>query len=161
MLNTTAEQVEGKTYNINGEPQTFDVVFKCVGFHPVHAALIKPLGDVLTPSGAIDVNASFQVKGYTNIFAVGDAVDVDDDHLAYQAMAHGVVAATAILKLAASPDAKLPVWKRNNGFRMSVLTLGNKNALMLIGEKKIFTCIPGSAVWFKAKATMSGLGTKL
>lgn len=60
-LNTRAEQTEGKTYRIDGETQTFDVVFKCVGFNPVHSHLITGLGDVLTPTGAIDVNESFQV----------------------------------------------------------------------------------------------------
>ena len=102
-----------------------------------------------------------QVKGYSNIFALGDAVAVDDDHLAYQAMNHALVAGKGILKLLVNPNAKLPVWKRNNGFRMCVLTLGSKNSLMLVGAKKCFTYVPGSMVWFKAKATLSSLGTKL
>lgn len=61
MLGTRAEHVEGNTYSVNGDDRAYDVVFNCVGFHPLHGPLVKTLGDVLTPTGALDVNASFQV----------------------------------------------------------------------------------------------------
>lgn len=99
-----------------------------------------------------------QVKGYSNIFAVGDAVDVDDDHLAYQAINHGKAVGKAILKLAANPNAKLPKWKRNNGFRMAVLVLGPKNVLALVGAKTCITYVPGSMNTMRLQSTKKSLG---
>lgn len=61
LLNSKAEHIEDRTYQVAGEQRTFDVVYKCFGFSTVHAALVTPLGDVLTPTGAVAVNESFQV----------------------------------------------------------------------------------------------------
>lgn len=61
ILNSKAELVEDKTYQIGAEQKSFDVVFKCFGFKTLHGELVMPLGNVLTSSGAIDVNESFQV----------------------------------------------------------------------------------------------------
>lgn len=61
ILNAKAEQIEDKTYQVEGQQQTYDIVYKCFGFTMVHAPLVAPLGDVLTPGGAVDVNGSFQV----------------------------------------------------------------------------------------------------
>lgn len=99
-----------------------------------------------------------QVKGYSNIFAVGDAVDVDDDHLAYQALNHGKLVGKSIVKLMSNPDAKLPLWKRNGGFRLAALVLGPKNVLALIGAKTCFTYVPSYMSEQKLKATRSSVG---
>jgi NADH dehydrogenase FAD-containing subunit len=93
---------------------------------------------------------TLQVKGYTNIFAVGDAVDVDDAHMAYLACEHANVAAKAIQTLTTVPSGKLPLWKRNNGFRMSITTLGKKNAFFSIGKSTVFTYVPGALLASRA-----------
>lgn len=93
---------------------------------------------------SILTHADVQVKGFTNIFATGDAVDVDDDHVAYLAVEHGKIAAKAIATLTKKPDGKLPTWKRSNGLRMTITTLGKKNAMANIGSETVFTWVPGT-----------------
>jgi hypothetical protein len=51
---------DGKTYIVKGVETTFDEVFQCTGGRPA-TDFVKPLGSVLTATGAMDVNASLQV----------------------------------------------------------------------------------------------------
>lgn len=113
---------------------------------------------VWSSSGADPCLCCSQVKGYSNIFAVGDAVNVDDDHLAYQALNHGKLVGKAIVKLLSNPDAKLPQWKRNGGFRLAVLVLGPKNVLALVGAQTCITYVPGSMNEQKLRATRKSVG---
>lgn len=99
-----------------------------------------------------------QVKGYTNIFAIGDAIDVDEVHLAYLAIEHAAQVAKNIKNLAKKPDAKLPEWKANGGNKMTLLVMGKKNTLLLRGEKTVFTYIPGSMLNMKLSKTKGAVG---
>lgn len=85
------------------------------------------------------------------MFAIGDAVDVDDDHVAYLAVAHGEKAAAAIQTLTKDANGRLPVWKRSNGFRTSITTLGTKNSFASIGTETVFTLLPGVSLVMSRK----------
>lgn len=146
-------------YTIAGSSRAFDMVFVCVGFKTAHASFVKPLGEISKANGCIDVNQSLQVKGYENIFAVGDAVDVDPDHVAYLACEHGKHAAKAIqLLTSGKPASKLPVWKPSNGFRVTITTLGKKNSLANIGDSTVSKMVPGSMLDMKIMATKKSVG---
>lgn len=98
------------------------------------------------------------MQGYPNIFAIGDAIDLDDFHLAYLAMQHAAQVAKTIQLLTTTPDAKLPEWKKDGGRKMSILVMGKRNSLVLLGESTVFTYVPGRMLNFKLKSTKSGLG---
>lgn len=101
---------------------------------------------------------SVQVQGYPNIFAIGDAIDLDEFHLAYLAMQHAAQVAKTVKLLINTPDAKLPEWKEDGGRKMSILVMGKRNSLALLGESTVFTYVPGSILNMKLKSTKSGLG---
>lgn len=50
----------------------------------------------MSSSGALTVNDHMQVKGFTNIYAVGDCADVDEPKMAYHAALHADVAVNNI-----------------------------------------------------------------
>jgi NADH dehydrogenase FAD-containing subunit len=63
-----------------------DVVFKCFGMKPNSDFMRKYSNDsVLDQQGRIHVNEYLQVKGLSNVFAMGDVADVPEVKLAYHA----------------------------------------------------------------------------
>ena len=98
------------------------------------------------------------MKGFPNIFAIGDAVDLDKYHLAYLAIQHGEQVAKALKLLAKTPNAKLPEWKEDGGRLLSLLVMGKRNSVALIGDSTVFSYVPGSILNFKLSSTRSSLG---
>jgi NADH dehydrogenase FAD-containing subunit len=97
-----------------------------------------------------------QVKGYPHIFAIGDAIDVDDEHLAFLACQHAQLAAKNILSRLKNEQARLGAWKRNGGAHMMVLTMGKKNTVILAGTSTTITCVP-PLLWIKTKGVLKCL----
>jgi hypothetical protein len=99
-----------------------------------------------------------QVEGHPHIFAIGDAVAVDDSHLAYLATLHGAQVVKALALLAKKPGASLPKWKRNAGMQLVLLTLNAKNNLALVGKSSVWTTVPAGMLDFKLKGVLKTLG---
>jgi apoptosis-inducing factor 2 len=64
-----------------------------------NTAFISSLGpDVLTDNGYVKVKPTLQLKGYPNIFAAGDVIDVPEQKQAAKAGHHATVVATNVLR---------------------------------------------------------------
>ncbi|VEU22872.1 DEKNAAC103962 [Brettanomyces naardenensis] len=65
----------------DGKRKRYDVVFKCVGETPTTSPFSTLLGELISPAGHVKVNDYFQVRD--NIFALGDAVELNTARAAY------------------------------------------------------------------------------
>jgi NADH dehydrogenase FAD-containing subunit len=99
-----------------------------------------------------------QVKGYPNIFAIGDSIDLDSCHLAYLAMQHAAQVAKSVHLLARNPDARLPEWQPDGCMKTSIVVMGKRNSLILLGEKTVLRWVPGSILNFKLSSTRRSIG---
>jgi apoptosis-inducing factor 2 len=61
-------------------------------------AFVKSLGsNVVNPRGQIRIENTFQLKGHSNIYAIGDAIDWQEQKQAAKAPKHAQIAAANIL----------------------------------------------------------------
>ncbi|KAH0623536.1 hypothetical protein JD844_006384 [Phrynosoma platyrhinos] len=74
-----------------------DMVILCTGIKVNSSAYNSSFSDKLASNGALKVNEHLQVKGYDNIYAIGDCADVDEPKMAYHAGLHADVAVTNII----------------------------------------------------------------
>nr|XP_028585351.1 apoptosis-inducing factor 2 isoform X2 [Podarcis muralis] len=74
-----------------------DMVILCTGIKVNSAAYSGAFSDKLASNGALQVNEYLQVKGYDNIYAIGDCADVNEPKMAYHAGLHADVAVTNIV----------------------------------------------------------------
>ncbi|XP_041645256.1 apoptosis-inducing factor 2 isoform X2 [Cheilinus undulatus] len=80
-----------------GTSLTVDLVISCIGLKINSAAYASSFSDCLAENGALKVNEHLQVKGYSNVYAVGDCADVNEPKMAYHASLHASVAVGNIL----------------------------------------------------------------
>ena len=72
----------------NGTEVESDLTFFAVG-SVLNTSALSPFASTLTPKGELPTNASLQVNGYTNIFALGDVNGLDARKLGYIATEQG------------------------------------------------------------------------
>lgn len=75
-----------------------DLVYSCVGMVPNTEFLQKELGNTLDDKGVIKVDSFMKVKGYDNLYALGDCSALDSHKHGYLAAVQGGMLADAILK---------------------------------------------------------------
>jgi len=83
-----------------------DIVYSCVGMVPNTEFLRPKMKDVLDDKGLVKVDSFMKVKGYDNLYALGDCSDLDDHKHGYLASVQGGMLADAILKSAKGKKVK-------------------------------------------------------
>ena len=83
-----------------------DKVYTCVGMKPNTEFLQAELGNTLDTKGLIQVNEFMQVKGYNNLYALGDCAALDNNKHGYLASVQGGMLADAIVKKAKGKKVK-------------------------------------------------------
>ncbi|MEH6345285.1 MAG: FAD-dependent oxidoreductase [Bermanella sp.] len=99
---------EGNQYRCNKSNESIqaDLVYNCVGMVPNTEFLQAELGKVLDGKGLIKVDSFMKVKGYDNLYALGDCSALDDHKHGYLASVQGGMLAKAILKTAKGKKVK-------------------------------------------------------
>lgn len=88
----------------------------------------------LNEIGQVSVEPTLQVVGHSNIFAIGDINDVEENKQGYLAQLQGTMAAKNINKLISSPNThSLSKYKRNKKTTLMV-ALGRKNGASNFGK---------------------------
>jgi len=83
-----------------------DKVYTCVGMVPNTEFLQGELASALDTKGLIQVNEFMQVKGYNNLYALGDCAALDNNKHGYLASVQGGMLADAIVKKAKGKKVK-------------------------------------------------------
>ncbi len=102
-LNIKSEQKnEGGQYRCLNTNETIkaDRVYTCVGMVPNTEFLRAQMLDVLDDKGLIKVDSFMKVKGFDNLYALGDCADLDDHKHGYLASVQGGMLADSILRKA-------------------------------------------------------------
>ncbi|XP_061491201.1 ferroptosis suppressor protein 1 [Rhineura floridana] len=94
-LNNFKENMIVKTDN--GTEIVTDMVILCTGIKVNSSAYSSAFSNKLARNGALQVNEYLQVKGYDNIYAIGDCADVNEPKMAYHAGLHAGVVVTNII----------------------------------------------------------------
>jgi NADH dehydrogenase FAD-containing subunit len=81
-----------------GDAITADIWFRCHGVRVNGGFLAGSLSqDALTPKGRVRVTGTLQVRGYDNLYALGDLTDVAEAKMAGYAMKHAPVVAENVI----------------------------------------------------------------
>lgn len=88
------------------ETMKADLVYTCVGMVPNTEFLRTGLVNVLDDKGLVKVDSFMKVKGYDNLYALGDCADLDDHKHGYLASVQGGMLADAILRKAKGKKVK-------------------------------------------------------
>ena len=99
---------DGDVYSCSKSKETIQVdkVYTCVGMVPNTEFLQAELANALDAKGLIQVNEFMQVKGYDNLYALGDCAALDNNKHGYLASVQGGMLADAILKKAKGKKVK-------------------------------------------------------
>ena len=81
----------------SGETLKADIVYECVGMVPNTEFLRSELPDVLDSNGFINVDAYMRVKGYDNLYSLGDCSALDSHKHGYLASVQGAHLANMLL----------------------------------------------------------------
>ena len=93
---------ESDQYRCSNTNETIktDLVYTCVGMVPNTEFMRPELVNVLDDKGLVKVDSFMKVKGYDNLYALGDCADLDDHKHGYLASVQGGMLADAIMKKA-------------------------------------------------------------
>ncbi|XP_048361243.1 ferroptosis suppressor protein 1 [Sphaerodactylus townsendi] len=80
-----------------GTEITTDMVILCTGIKINSSAYSGAFSDKLASDGALKVNEYLQVKGYDNIYAIGDCAHIREPKMAYHAGLHANIVVTNII----------------------------------------------------------------
>ncbi|KAL7107917.1 hypothetical protein ACP275_06G083500 [Erythranthe tilingii] len=126
-----------------GEKITADCHFLCTGSRTGSSWLKETfLGESLDIHGRLMVDAKLRVKGYSNIFAIGDITDIPEIKQGYLAQAHASLAAKN-LKLLIKGESERKMYSYKAGPAMAVVSLGRREGLAQIKCLTIVGRIPG------------------
>ncbi|KAK8967622.1 hypothetical protein KSP40_PGU021872 [Platanthera guangdongensis] len=135
---------EGGVYvTSGGERINADCHFVCVG-KPVASSWLHDsiLKSSLDKKGQLIVDENLRVKGYNNIFAIGDITNVPELKLGFLAEKHaGVVAKNLKLSINGAPEKKFAVYKASPPIAM--VSLGRKEGVAQLPFGTLFGCLPG------------------
>lgn len=81
-----------------GETIKADIVYECIGMVPNTEFLQSELPNVLDNRGFITVDAYMRVKGYENLYSLGDCATLDNHKHGYLASVQGARLANMLLK---------------------------------------------------------------
>lgn len=99
---------ESDQYRCSNTNETIktDLVYTCVGMVPNTEFLRPEMVNVLDDKGLVKVDSFMKVKGYDNLYALGDCADLDDHKHGYLASVQGGLLADAIMKEAKGKKVK-------------------------------------------------------
>lgn len=133
-----------KSYKTSsGETITADCHFLCIG-KPLssswlHGTILK---ESLDNKGRLMVEKDLRVKGYNNVFAVGDITDIPEIKQGYLAQKHALLVAKNLkLLIKGSPASKLATYCP--GFPLAIVSLGRKEAVAQLPFVTLTGRIPG------------------
>ncbi|XP_066456587.1 ferroptosis suppressor protein 1 [Eleutherodactylus coqui] len=95
-LNKVEENMELRL-DKDAEVIAADLILCCTGLKINSSCYIDVFGDDVASNGALKVNDYLQVKGYNNIYAIGDCADINEPKMAYHASLHAKIAVTNII----------------------------------------------------------------
>jgi len=82
----------------SGETIQADIVYECVGMVPNTEFLRPELASILDCKGFINVDAYMRVKGFDNLYSLGDCAALDNNKHGYLASVQGSYLANMLLK---------------------------------------------------------------
>ncbi|KAI3783650.1 hypothetical protein L1987_42736 [Smallanthus sonchifolius] len=134
---------DGAYLTSGGETIMADCHFKCTS-EPIGSSWLKEtiLKDCLDDSGRLMVDANLRVKGFGNIFAIGDVTDVPELKQGYLAHRHALVVANNLKLLIEGGDEGKMV-KYAPASPMAIVSLGRRDALAHIRCVTMIGRIPG------------------
>ena len=99
---------EGDVYrcSLTDEILQPDLAYLCVGMVPNTEFLRAELPDILDDKGLIKVDSFMQIRGYENLYALGDCADLDTNKHGYVARVQGTLLGEMLLKSAAGKKVK-------------------------------------------------------
>ncbi|KAJ3128185.1 hypothetical protein HK100_009311 [Physocladia obscura] len=145
-LNTRAVVPEGQnsilpndaSYNLSpatiktstGETIESDVQFLCTGIAQPNSELARTLGNVFDKDGYITVESTGQVKGFKNIFSLGDVSNLDTAKLAYSTNSQSTIIGANIISLVEKSGAVLKTYTRMKPGSFAVLSIGRNGGVL-------------------------------
>jgi NADH dehydrogenase FAD-containing subunit len=90
----------------SGETLKADIVYECIGMLPNTEFLRPKLSNILNSRGYIEVDAYMKVKGYDNLYSLGDCASLDSHKHGYLASVQGGHLAKMLLKAMKGKKAK-------------------------------------------------------
>ncbi|KAG8387439.1 hypothetical protein BUALT_Bualt02G0021500 [Buddleja alternifolia] len=139
------ESSEGsKTYvTSNGEVIKADCCFMCTGKPPGSAWLQETmLKDSIDGFGRLKVDENLRVKGYKNVFAIGDITDVKEIKQGYLAQKHALIAAKNLkLLMNGGKEDKMASYKTNS--TKVIVSLGRQDAVAQFPLTTLIGLVPG------------------
>lgn len=127
----------------SGETITADCHFVCIG-KPLSSSWLHDtiLKESLDNKGRIMVEKDLRVKGYNNIFAIGDITDIPEIKQGYLAQKHALLVAKNLKLLMKGPPAsKLATY--STGYPLALVSLGRNEGLAQLPFVTLTGCIPG------------------
>ncbi|RDY08002.1 Apoptosis-inducing factor-like A [Mucuna pruriens] len=140
-LNSSEEGT--KTYQTsNGETIEADAHFLCIG-KPVGSAWLREtlIKDDLDADGRIKVDEHLRVKGRSNIFAIGDIIDVQELKQGVNAQGHAQLVAKNLKLLIGGGGKKLGTYKAQPP--ISIVSLGRKHGVAQFPFMTVLGRFPG------------------
>ncbi|KAL5976489.1 hypothetical protein ACLOJK_020822 [Asimina triloba] len=148
-LSSTSNTV-GTYETSKGETIAADCYFLCTGASLPGSLWLKEtiLKGSLDPRGRLVVDENLRVKGYQNIFAIGDITNVPEFKQGFYAQKHAAVTTKNIkLLIEGCTESKLAMYKP--GPLIALISLGRKEAVLRLPFLTVSGCIPGK---IKSKA---------
>lgn len=148
ILGDGVEDLDKLTMNVNkqqsirttqGRQFNFDLIIPCVGNRPLTQFLQGTLANSISKNGVISVDEKFKIRGFDDIYAIGDVTDINEEKMAYTAKLH---AKHFVKNFALQLDGK-PLKNYKPGTLTLVVPLGSTG---------------GISVWKKIKFGPGGLG---
>ncbi|KAK9075092.1 hypothetical protein SSX86_003411 [Deinandra increscens subsp. villosa] len=127
-----------------GDTIVADCHFKCTS-EPIGTSWLKEtiLKDSLDDFGRLMVDANLRVKGFANIFAVGDVTDVPELKQGYLAQRHSLVVANNLkLLIEGGNECKMAKYTPASS-PLATVSLGRRDALAQVRSVTLIGRIPG------------------
>lgn len=126
-----------------GEKITADCHFVCVA-KPLGSSWLPQsvLKDSLDQKGRLMVDENLRIRGWKNIFAIGDITDVPEIKQGFLAHKHAMVVVKNLKRLIkGAGENKLATYKPSSA--MAIVSLGRKEAVAQLPFATMIGCLPG------------------
>ncbi|KAL8501076.1 hypothetical protein ACS0TY_020591 [Phlomoides rotata] len=141
-LNSSSE--ESKTYvTSSGETIKADCLFMCTGKPPASAWLRETvLKDSIDGMGRLKVDDNLRVKGFNNIFAIGDIIDLKVMKQGYLAQKQAAIAAKNLkVLMSGGKEYKMAIYKPSS--TKVIVSLGRHDAVAQFPLTTLIGLVPG------------------
>ncbi|XP_019053971.1 PREDICTED: apoptosis-inducing factor 2-like isoform X2 [Nelumbo nucifera] len=143
-INLNSVSDGNKVYRLSsGKTVTADCHFLCTG-KPTGSSWLKEtiLKDSLDANGRLMVDENLRVKGWRNIFAIGDITDISEIKQGYLGQKHALVAAKNLkLLMSEGKERKMATYKP--GSITAIVSLGRKEAVAQFPLTTVIGRAPG------------------